>query len=264
MRTIADAERGWRARAERAGAALLDFALPRHCVVCGGAVGRGRADVCCGACWAALPQLRHPQCGRCGHPLVVRDLPAPHDPGPRRCRWCDLLPPYVRAVRSVCWAPEGAGGAVVHALKYDGWTLAATGMARHMAALSWPEDVLVERAAVVPVPLAEVRLRERGYNQSAVLAAELAARWAIPVWDDILCRTRATRSQTRLTPGERLVNVANAFRADPRSGPKVRGAHVVLVDDVVTTAATLNACAAALVAGGVRVVSYVTFGRARS
>lgn len=264
MRGAASPERGWRARAEQAGAALLDFALPRHCVACGGAVEQGRADVCCGACWAALPLLRYPQCPRCGHPLTVGDLPAPHDPGPRRCRWCDLLPPYVRAVRSVCWAPEGAGGAVVHALKYDGWTLAAAGMARRMAALLWPEDVLRERAAVVPVPLAGTRLRERGYNQSALLAAELAARWAVPVWDDVLGRTRATRSQTRLTPGERLVNVAGAFRADSRSGPKVRGAHVVLVDDVVTTAATLNACAAALVAGGARVVSYVTFGRARA
>lgn len=250
--------------AEHWGDALLDFALPRHCVACEGPVERGRADVCCGACWAALPRLRDPQCARCGHPLVVGDLPHPHDPGPRRCRWCDLLPPYVRAVRSVCWAPAGAGGAVVHALKYHGWTLAAAEMGRRVAALPWPDDVLRERAAVVPVPLAPARLRERGYNQSAVLAAAVAARWEVPVWGDVLARTRATRSQTRLTPGERLVNVAGAFAAGAGSAERLRGAHVVLVDDVVTTAATLNACAAALVAGGARVVSYATFGRARS
>ncbi len=254
----------WRALATRLAEAALDFVLPRHCVACGGAVEGGRVDVACGACWAALPRLAHPSCARCGHPLVVGDLPAPRDPGPRRCRWCDLLPPYARAVRSVCWAPDGPGGALVHALKYDGWVAAAEGMGRRMAALPWPADVLDERTALVPVPLAASRLRERGYNQSAALAAAVAGRWALPVWDDVLVRARATRSQTRLTPGERLTNVAGAFRAAQPADPRLRGAHLVLVDDVVTTAATLNACAAALVAGGARVVSFLTFGRARS
>ncbi len=230
--------------------ALLDLALPRHCVACGAAVERGSDDVVCGACWTRLPRLPHPRCDRCGHPLVVRDLPPPHDPGPRRCRWCDLLPPYVRAARSVCWAPEGVGGAVVHALKYEGWTNAAHGMAREMVRLPWPLDVTEERCALVPVPLAASRLRERGFNQSALLAGALAAAWRVPVWPDVLRRTRATTSQTRLTPGERLTNVAGAFRAVESADGGLRGAHVVLVDDVVTTAATLNACAAALVAGG--------------
>jgi ComF family protein len=247
---------------ERLGDGLLDLLLPRHCVACERPVERGRRDVVCGACWAALPALPHPQCARCGHPLVVRDLPPPHDPGPRRCRWCDLLPPYVRAARSACWAPEGTGGAVVHALKYEGWTAAADGMAARMARLALPPDVMRECAALVPVPLASARLRERGYNQSALLADALGARWQRPVWPDALRRTRATVSQTRLTPGDRLRNVARAFRAGTRPG--LRGAHVVLVDDVVTTAATLNACAAALIEGGARIVSYVTFGRARS
>ena len=254
----------WRAAARWLGAGLLDLALPRHCVACGSAVERGRADVVCGRCWAALPRLAHPQCDRCGHPLVVRDVPAPAAPGPRRCRWCDLLPPYVRAVRSVCWVPEGRAGAIVHACKYDDWPAAAAGMGRRMAALAWPEDVVAERAALVPVPLAAERERARGYNQSTLLATALAPAWGVPVWDDVLRRTRATRTQARLTPADRLRNVAGAFGTVESARARLRGTHVVLVDDVVTTACTLNACAAALVAGGVRFVSYLTFGRALS
>jgi predicted amidophosphoribosyltransferase len=194
----------------------------------------------------------------------VGDLPPPYTPGPRRCRWCDLLPPYVRAGRSVCWVPRGPGADAVHALKYDGWTHAAAAMARRMAALAWPDDVLRERCALVPVPLSAVRRRERGLQPERGARAALAPALGLAVWDDVIVRARATRSQTRLTPGERLANVAGAFGPAPGSGRRLRGTHVVLVDDVVTTAATLNACAAALVAGGARVVSFVTFGRARS
>lgn len=165
-------------------------------------------------------------------------------------------------MRSWCWIPGGEASAVVHALKYDGWRAVAGGMARRMARLAWPEDVERERAAVVPVPLAPARERERGYNQAGLLAAALGAEWGLPVWADVLCRVRGTPSQTRLTPGERLRNVAGAFHAPPAARNRLRGTHLVLVDDVVTTAATLNACAAALAAGGARITSYVTFARA--
>ena len=131
-----------------------------------------------------------------------------------------------------------------------------------MARLSWPADVIAERTALVPVPLSVRRERERGFNQSGRLADVLSQHLGIEAWDDALVRTQFTSSQTRLTPEERLRNVSGAFRVagDPA---RLRGAHLVLVDDVVTTAATLNACAAALFAGGTRIISYVTFGRAR-
>jgi predicted amidophosphoribosyltransferase len=82
------------------------------------------------------------------------------------------------------------------------------------------------------------------------------------VWSDVVARSRSTRTQTQLTPGERAANVAGAFHATDGARAKLRDAHLVLVDDVVTTASTLNACAAALFAGGARILSYVTFGRA--
>ncbi len=254
----------WRSAVRGLGAGLLDLLLPRHCVACERPIERGRRDVVCGRCWAALPRLAHPQCDRCGHPLMIDDFSAQAVPGPRRCRWCPLLPPYVRAARSVTWVPEGTAGQIVHAFKYEDWPAAAIGMARRMAELTWPEDVRAECAALVPVPLAASRERARGFNQSTLLARALAPIWDVPVWDDVLRRTRATDAQARLTPAERLRNVAGAFEAVQQVRPRLRGAHVVLVDDVVTTAGTLNACAAALCAAGVRIVSYATFGRARS
>jgi ComF family protein len=152
----------------------------------------------------------------------------------------------------------------VHALKYDGWRVAADGMAERMARLSWPRDVIDERTALVPVPLASTRLRERGFNQSELIARALAERWRIPVWTDLVTRQRNTETQTRLRPSDRLRNVAGAFDVSSSVSTRLRGAHLVLVDDVVTTAATLNACAAMLMQSGARILSYVTFGRARS
>jgi ComF family protein len=162
----------------------------------------------------------------------------------------------------VCWASGEVGLGVVHALKYQGWYRAGVEMAARMARLAWPEDVATERRALVPVPLSRKRYRERGYNQTAQLANELSRRWKIPVWDQVLTRVRHTETQTRLTPGDRLRNVSSAFHAPASARNVLRGAHVMLVDDVVTTAATLNACAAALCDGGARIVSFVTFGRA--
>jgi len=178
------------------------------------------------------------------------------------CRWCDYLPPYARAARSFCWVTPGTGGKIIHALKYSGWSRVADAMAERLARMTWPADVVEERTALIPVPLAASRERERGYNQSALIASGLSRRWAIPVWTDVLGRTRATRTQTELTPGERLSNVAGAFRVRDSARKSLRGAHVVLVDDVVTTGATLGACASALFEAGSRIISYVTFGRA--
>lgn len=235
----------------RAWHAGLDLVLPRVCPICDALRDPSETTVICGACWARLPLLPSPRCERCGHPTYDRG-----------CRWCPLLPPFVRAGRSVCWAAGDVGLGFVHTLKYLGWHAAAPELALRMGRLSWPLDVIEERCGVVPVPLSAKRRRERGYNQSELLARALATRWRLPLHADALERTRHTETQTRLTPGERLRNVLGAFRASPSARSVLRGSHVVLVDDIVTTAATVNACAAALCDGGARVVSFVTFGRA--
>ncbi len=231
--------------------ATLDLLLPRACAACERPVDAAEPGAVCGRCWSRIRLLPQPRCQRCGHP---------HDRW--GCGWCELLPPFVRAVRSVCWTHEGAGSAIIHALKYGGWQGVAAGMAERMARLPWPVDVLAERSALVPIPLAAPRERERGFNQSERVARALAPRWGIPVWSDVVTRTRATVTQTRLTPGERLRNVSGAFGITTGAPARLAGAHLLLVDDVVTTGATLNACAEALFAAGARIISYVTFGRA--
>jgi ComF family protein len=150
----------------------------------------------------------------------------------------------------------------VHALKYDGWTRVAREIGERMSRMTFPPDVERERTALVPVPLSRQRLRERGFNQSALIARALEDRWQIPAWTDVLDRVTSTRSQTRLTPGERQGNVAGAFSVPLEARSKIRGAHLILVDDVVTTGATLRASASALFAAGTRTISYMTFGRA--
>jgi ComF family protein len=229
----------------------IEFLLPRACAACESLLAERERGIVCGRCWSRLEALPAPRCERCGHPNQRAT-----------CDWCRLLPPYVRAVRSVCWMHRGTGAEIVHALKYGGWHAIADGIGERMARLPWPDDVLEERSLIVPVPLSASRLRERGYNQSASIADALASRWGLPARGDLLVRARATETQTKLTPEQRLANVSNAFRVAARAASALRNAHVVVVDDVITTAATLNACAAALFAGGARIVSYVTFGRA--
>ena len=233
----------------------MELAMPGVCVLCNAPLGSEPGPACL-LCWTRIDRLSHPQCARCGHP------PARDAESGDSCRWCEPLPPYIRAVRSLAWMTRrGTASRMVHALKYDGWHALAGGMSAEMARLGWPADVMKERAFLVPVPLARWRERERGFNQARVLAAALAPHWQLPVCD-ALERTRTPASQTRLTPGERVVNVTRAFAVASAGSAEIQGAHCVLVDDVVTTAATLVACAAALVDGGARIVSCVTFGRA--
>jgi len=168
----------------------------------------------------------------------------------------------VRAARSWCWIGTGTGSEIVHAFKYDGWQRAGAQMAGRMSRVAWPLDVVRERTATVAVPLATQRERERGFNQSAILASELATIWRIPAWNHALLRSRPTVSQTELTPGERKGNVAGAFCVRPECGDSLTGAHIILVDDIVTTGATLRACSSALFHAGARTISYMTFGRA--
>jgi ComF family protein len=167
---------------------------------------------------------------------------------------CAGWPAALTAVRSAVWLADGARDAVL-ALKYHGLPRIADDLAAAMPPVRVPAD---GPAVLVPIPLAPKRLRERGYNQSDVLAAALARRWHLPVACDLLARVRETPTQTALTPETRLANVAGAFAA--RKG--IRHSTMILVDDVFTTGATLAEAARALEQAGARDVRGVTFARA--
>jgi ComF family protein len=185
-----------------------------------------------------------PGCARCGQP-ADDDLP---------CRLCADWPEALRIVRSGVWLDEGARQAV-HALKYSGWWRVTAQLAQAMTGL----ESLAGGIILVPVPLAPKRLATRGYNQAERLAAALGERTGHQVAETALARRRETPTQTALTPEERRANVAGAF-----AGLGVAGRRVVLVDDVLTTGATLGACAVALRAAGAVQVDAVTFARARA
>jgi ComF family protein len=230
---------------------LLDLVFAPVCAGCRTPVPTARTErLVCAVCWSRLRPLPAPRCERCWSPL----------PADGACRGCPEIPPGVRAVRSAFLLGDEAR-ALVHALKYAGWSALAAPLARRMAELPLPDDVRAEARLVVPVPTSPARLRERGYNQAELLAAEYAARTGRSADPGLLLRTRASKTQTTLHPGERRANVAGAFSVPPERADSLAGEHLLLVDDVWTTGATARACARTLLEAGARVVSVVTFAR---
>jgi ComF family protein len=154
------------------------------------------------------------------------------------------------------WLVDGARDAI-HALKYGGLPRIADDLAATMAPLCPATN---EPSALIPIPLAPKRARQRGYNQAEVLAAALARRWRTPVVLDVLIRRRETPTQTALTPETRLANVAGAFAT--RHDERLPSSALMLIDDVFTTGATLAEAARALEQAGATKVYGVTFARA--
>jgi ComF family protein len=233
---------------------LLDLVFAPRCLGCRGATG-DPGQLICGRCRSRLSPPPPPLCARCGFPR----LRTGRSPGPT-CQECQEWPASIRATRSACLLRPPAN-ALVHELKYRGWHRLAPYMGDRMAAVAVPDDVAVEARLVVPVPTTAVRHRERGYNQAALLARSFAERSGRTVVH-ALRRGAGASSQTGLQPAARLANVAGAFTPEEGSMADIAGEHLLLVDDVLTTGATIIACSDALVAAGARCVSVITFARA--
>ena len=234
----------------------LDLIFAPMCVACGGAVSPAAEERgVCVTCWARSRPLPMPRCSRCWSPLPPATPGAPL----RDCSECLTIRPAVRFVRSA-YLHHGPVRDIVHALKYRGWSAMAESMAARMAALPIPRE-LRECELVLPVPLAPVRMRQRGYNQAALLATAYAPRTKREVRSDILVRTRSAGSQTSLHRAERRANVAHAFEVSASGLSAIAAEHLLLIDDVWTTGATALACADALLEAGARAVSVLTFAR---
>lgn len=235
--------------------AVEQLLLPSECLLCHALLNPCDAHrLVCPVCRHRWKRVRPPWCERCGQP-------EPHF-GP--CRLCAEWPAALRTARSAVWLTEGAQHAV-HALKYGGLPRIADDLALAMGPLRPHSD---DASALIPIPLAGKRLRQRGYNQSERLARALARMWRIPVTVDLLIRTRETPTQTALTPGTRLANVAGAFgvrnaKWETRNlALRISHFALILVDDVFTTGATLAEAARALAQAGATTIHAITFARA--
>jgi ComF family protein len=178
-----------------------------------------------------------------------------------RCTECEVWSEALTSARSAFVLGRPSED-LVHALKYEGWPELAAPMGDAMArVLTRQPDVQGRPRIVVPVPTTRERERSRGYNQAELLARRVAERADLPL-ARALTRAGGGGSQTRLSPSERAANVRGAFRAASLGPDVVRGAAVVLVDDVLTTGATASEAASVLSAMGAESVLLLTYARA--
>jgi ComF family protein len=226
--------------ARRIGNAALDFIFPPRCARCGAS-----GPFLCGGCAGKLTPASPPRCDRCWRPRVSG-----------LCATCEATPPQFDSLRTA-FVYDGVARDLVHALKYRGLSALAEPMASLM--LDAASEALGPIDIVVPVPLAGLRRRTRGYNQAEALARVLGRELRLPLEPRALVRKRRAPPQARSADAEaRRRNVAGAFTARAQLAA---GARVLLVDDVTTTGATFAACAAALMQAGAASVHCLAFAR---
>jgi ComF family protein len=229
--------------------AALDLALPPLCPACREPVdGRGL----CATCWSKLSFITRPYCERLGIPFA-------YDPGPGILSMEAIADPpaYNRARAAVRF--DEISRALVHALKYGDRLDLAPMMGRWISHAG--REVLTEADALVPVPLHWRRLWARRFNQSAMLAAAIMAESKVAIAPNALKRVKATAQQVGLSRSERAANIQGAFRVPPEGKALVAGRRLVLVDDVLTSGATVDGCARALLRAGAANVDVLIFAR---
>ena len=228
---------------------VVDVALPQLCASCREPVGDAGL---CAACWARLSFIAPPYCERLGIPFT-------YDPGPGVLSMEAIADPpaYHRARAAVRY--DEIARTLVHAFKYgDRLDLAPT-MGRWMANAGRP--LLQDADALVPVPLHWRRQWARRFNQSALLSEVIAQASGVRVSHGALKRVKATPQQVGLSQSARAQNVQGAFRVPPEGKAEVAGRRLVLVDDVLTSGATMDACARALLRAGAAQVDALVFAR---
>jgi len=228
--------------------ALLNLLFPPLCLGCRGTVGQAGF---CAACWSALTFLDGPGCACCGLPFAVALE------GDAFCAGCLAKPPAFDKARAILAYDDNSRGAIL-ALKHADRLDLVPGFSRWLSRTG--RSLLEDCDLIVPVPLHRFRLWRRRYNQSAELARRLAGDWKRGYDPFALIRTRGTASQGAMTGAKaRRRNVLGAFKVpDPA---KVHGKRVLLLDDVLTTGATVEACARALKRAGAEQVHVLVLAR---
>jgi ComF family protein len=227
----------------------LNVALPTLCPACRELVG---GSGLCAACWSKLSFIAPPYCERLGIPFA-------YDPGPGVLSMQAIADPpaYHRARSAVRY--DDIARALVHALKYGDRLDLAPVMGRWMARAG--RELLDDADTLIPVPLHWRRLWTRRFNQSALLAKAIAAESGVALADAALKRVKATAQQVGLSQAERAQNVQGAFRVPEERKAHVTGRRLILVDDVLTSGATSDACARALLRAGAKSVDLLVFAR---
>lgn len=228
----------------------LDVALPPLCPSCREPLGDGVG--LCAACWSKLSLIEPPYCARLGIPFV-------YDPGPGLLSMEAIAnpPAYDRARAAVRY--DDVARALVHRLKYGDRIDLAPMMGRWMARAG--RELLTDADGLIPVPLHWRRLWARRFNQSAALAGAISGISGVPVLHGALKRVRATPQQVGLSQAQRADNVQGAFRVDADGKAAVAGRRLVLIDDVLTSGATVDTCARSLLRAGAAHVDVLVFAR---
>jgi ComF family protein len=240
---------------ERMGALALDLLYPPACLACRCAIAAHGG--LCPDCWRAVRFIERPYCERLGTPFGA-DL-APDESGRTLSPEAQADPPVFARLRAVAVFEEGPVRTLVHRLKYGDRHELAGPMGRWMARAG--EELLDEADLLIPVPLHGQRLARRRFNQSVALAREIFAQSGVPLETQLLLRVKPTPPQVGLSRRLRAQNMQGAFAASPRRKAELSGRRLVLVDDVATSGATLNAAARVLLRAGAERVDALVFAR---
>lgn len=224
---------------------LLDFALPPRCAGCGTIIDQVHGF--CSGCWQKVEFLGDGGCRACGLPLQFTDADT--------CALCLAKPPRIARTRAAV-AYDDLSRSLVLKFKYGRKVALARTMARYMEPLLGVDS---NDTTLVPVPLHRGRLWQRGFNQSALVARELSRRTGIAAETRAIRRVKRTPPLKGMSMMQRRKAVAGAFEVDPAAD--LKGRTIVLVDDVLTTGSTANACARALMRAGARRVELLTWAR---
>lgn len=237
------------------GRRALDVLLPPQCLNCSTLVVE--QGTLCLDCWQAVTFIGQPQCAICGLPFEFAGQGEDFSDG-TLCGSCVRQRPVFERARAVL-AYDEASSPFILTFKHADRTEAASAFARWMARAG--VDVLENADLIAPVPLHWSRLFRRRYNQAALLGQSLSALSGVRAIPNLLIRKRATPSQGRFSPSARKRNVSGAFRVRDKYVPEITSKRIVLIDDVLTTGATVSAVTRALLKAGAGAVDVLTLGR---